>query len=424
VPVTTQVQPKSRLGASYWRLWWANAVDNAGDGAFASALPLLAVTLTSDPVLISAVSVATYLPWLVVSLPAGALVDRRDRVKLMWQSQLVQGAAVTAVAVLVAVHDVSIWTLAAAGLCLGSAQVVFDNAAQAVLPSLVPKDLLAKANGTQYVVQVIGGSFLGPPIGSALFALAPVAPFAVDAASFAGSAALLTGLPRSQPRLEKQGRGETGLAREITAGVRWLNRHKLLRIVAVMLAVSGFAGQMGTATFVLFATQTLHVSVRGYGLLLASAAVGSVIGGLVNPVLARSLRPIPLLVIVAFVGSARAIGMGLAPNVVVLGALMACGGFLTTLWNVVTVTMRQREVPAELFGRVNSVYRMLGWGTRPLGALAGGFIAEAAGLRAPFIVGGILRGAIFLALLPALLAAASAHGERKGTTRLAARATD
>jgi MFS family permease len=335
-------------------------VDNAGDGAFASALPLLAVTLTSDPVLISAVSAATYLPWLVVSLPAGALVDRRDRVRLMWQAQVVQGAAVTAVAVLVAVHHVSIWTLVCAGLCLGSAQVVFDNAAQSVLPSLVQKDLLPRANGTLYVVQVIGGSFLGPPVGSALFAVAPVVPFAVDAASFAGSAVLLTGLPRPQPRTEKQGRSETGFARGVTAGVRWLSRHRLLRIVAVMLAVSGFTDQMGAATFVLFATQTLHVSVRGYGLLLASSAAGSVIGGLVNPVLARRVGPVPLLVIVTCIGSARALGMGLAPNAVVLGALMACGGFSTTLWNVVTVSMRQREVPAELFGRVNSTRRETG----------------------------------------------------------------
>jgi MFS family permease len=410
VPVTTPVQPKPTLGASYWRLWWANAVDNAGDGAFASALPLLAVSLTRDPGLISAVSVATYLPWLVVSLPAGALVDRLDRVTLMWQAQLVQGAAVTAVAVLVAVHHVSIWTLVSAGLCLGSAQVVFDNAAQAVLPSLVPKNLLPRANGTQYVVQVISGSFLGPPVGSALFAVAPVVPFAVDAASFAGSAALLTGLPRPQPRLEKRGRREKGFAGGGTAGVRWLARHQLLRIVAVMLAVSSFSGQMGTATFVLFATQTLHVSVRGYGLLLASSAAGSVTGGLVNPVLARRVGPVPLLVIATCIGSARAAGMGLAPNAVVLGALMACGGFSTTLWNVVTVSMRQREVPAELFGRVNSVYRMLGWGTRPLGALAGGIVAEAAGLRAPFIVGGIVHGAIFLALLPALLTATSPPG--------------
>jgi MFS family permease len=409
--VTTQVQQKPGLGAPYWRLWWANAVDSAGDGAFAAALPLLAITLTRDPVLISAVSVATYLPWLVVSLPAGSLVDRRDRVRLMGQAQLIQGAAVTAVAVLIAVHHVSIWTLVCAGLCLGSAQVVFDNAAQAVLPSLVPKDLLPRANGTQYVVQVIGGSFLGPPVGSALFALAPVAPFALDAASFAGSVALLTGLPRPQPRADKQGSRETGSAGGVTAGVRWLARHKLLRIVVVMLAVSGFCGQLGSATFVLFATQTLHVSVRGYGLLLASSAAGSVLGGLVNPVLARRVGPVPLLVIVTCVSSARAVGMGLAPNAVILGALMACGGFTTTLWNVVTVSMRQREVPAELFGRVNSVYRMLGWGTRPLGALVGGIVAEAAGLRAPFIVGGILRGAIFLALLPALLTAASPPGE-------------
>ena len=127
---------------------------------------------------------------------------------------------------------------------------------------------------------------------------------------------------------------------------------------------------------------------------------------------------------VTCVSSARAVGVGLAPNALVLGGLMACGGFTTTLWNVVTVSMRQREVPAELFGRVNSVYRMLGWGTRPLGALAGGIIAEAAGLRAPFIVGGILRGAIFLALLPALFAAGQftrgkgePGGRRKGTKR-------
>ena len=88
-----------------------------------------------------------------------------------------------------------------------------------------------------------------------------------------------------------------------------------------------------------------------------------------NPVLARRVRPVPLLLIVAAVSSVRAVAMGFAPDAVVLGALLAFGGFTTTLWDVVTVSMRQQEVPAELFGRVNSVYRMLGWGTRPLGAL-------------------------------------------------------
>jgi MFS family permease len=401
---------KTRLGAAYWRLWWANAVDSVGDGAFAAALPLLAVTLTKDPRLIAVISVATGLPWLLVSLPAGVLVDRHDRATLMWRAQLVQGAVVTVIVAGIAGHLVDIWALAAAGFFLGSAQVVFDNAAQSVLPSLVPPDLLPKANGTQYVVQVVGGAFLGPPAGSALFAVAPFAPFGVDAVSFAGSAALLSGLARQRPDQRPggqpaAGRGSAG----ISAGLRWLARHRLLRIVALMLAVSNFSSQMGMATLVLFATQELGVSARGYGLLLGASAVGSVLGGLVNPVLARRFGQVPLLVAASAAGVLVMAGMGVAPDAVVLAALMACRGFTATLWNVVTVSLRQRVIPGELLGRVNSVYRMLGWGTIPLGGLAGGFIAHFAGLRAPYIAAGIFRGAVLLMLVPALLAAARAR---------------
>jgi MFS family permease len=395
--------PVTRLGAAYWRLWWANAVDSVGDGAFAAALPLLAVALTKDPMLIAVISVATFLPWLLVSLPAGVLVDRHDRATLMWRAQLVQGAVVTLIVVLVAGHLVNIWALAVAGFFLGSAQVVFDNAAQSVLPSLVPPDLLPKANGTQYVVQVIGGSFLGPPAGAALFAIAPFAPFGVDAISFAGSAALLRGLPVAHP---SRGRPAERGSAAIAAGLRWLARHRLLRIVAVLLAVSNFCSQMGMATLVLFTTQDLGVSTRGYGVLLGVSAVGSVLGGLVNPVLARRFSQVGLLVTASAASAAITVGMGLAPGVIVLGALLACRGFTATLWNVVTVSLRQRVIPSELLGRVNSVYRMLGWGTIPLGALAGGFIASVAGLRAPYVISGILRGGVLLLLLPALLAAA------------------
>ena len=403
VTETSSVKPpvtKARLGAPYWRLWWANAVDSVGDGAFAAALPLLAVALTKDPRLIAVISVATFLPWLLVSLPAGVLVDRYDRATLMWRAQLVQGGVVTVIVVLVAAHGVSIWALAAAGFLLGSAQVVFDNAAQSVLPSLVPPDLLPKANGTQYAVQVVGGSFLGPPAGAALFAVAPFAPFGVDAVSFAGSAALLHGLPVTHPSRGKS--AERGIA----AGLRWLVRHRLLRLVAVLLAVSNFCSQMGMATLVLFVTQDLGVSARGYGVLLGASAVGSVLGGLVNPVLARRFGEVPLLVIASAAGAVVTAGMGLAPDAFALGALLAFRGFTSTLWNVVTVSLRQRVIPGELLGRVNSVYRMLGWGTIPLGGLAGGFIAELAGLRAPYLISGILRGAVLVALVPAILAAA------------------
>jgi MFS family permease len=185
-----------KLGRDYWRLWWANAVSSTGDGAFVAALPLLAVTITRDPRLVSVVTAATYLPWMVLSLPAGALVDRHDRATLMWRVQAVQAAVVTAVAVLVVVRAANVELLALAGLLLGSAEVILSNAAQSVLPALAPAELLSRANGSQQISLTVGESFLGPPADSLLFAAAAALPFGLDAVSFAGSAALLARLPR------------------------------------------------------------------------------------------------------------------------------------------------------------------------------------------------------------------------------------
>ena len=176
-------------------------------------------------------------------------------------------------------------------------------------------------------------------------------------------------------------------------------------MVAVLLGVFNFANQMGQAVLVLLATQTLHVGTRGYGLLLAVTAVGSVIGGLVSPAVTRRLGMLPSLILAGAIDAAVFAGLGLAPDAAVAALMLAGQGFAVTMWNVVTVSLRQRVVPAHLLGRVNSVYRMLGWGLMPLGALAGGFVAHAAGLRAPYIVAGLLCGLSLLAAIPLLVAA-------------------
>ena len=396
---------RPRLGAHYWRLWWANAISSTGDGAFVAALPLLAVTISRDPRLVAVVTAATYLPWMFLSLPAGALVDRYDRVTLMWRAQAVQGAVVAAVAVLVVFRIAGIAVLGLAGLLLGSAEVIFSNAAQAVLPALVPPALLARANGSQQVSLTVGETFLGPPAGSLLFAAAAALPFGLDAASFAGSAALLTRIPKTQ-RNERLGhRPPLTIRAQVAEGLRWLFRHRLLRVVAGLLGVLNFANQMGQAVLVLLATQTLHVGTRGYGLLLAVTAVGSVAGGLVSPVLTRWLGLLPSLIVAGAADAAVFVGLGLAPGPAVAALMLAAEGFVVTMWNVVTVSLRQQVVPAHLLGRVNSVYRMLGWGLMPLGALAGGFVAHAAGLRAPYIVAGLLCGLCLLIAVPFLLTA-------------------
>jgi MFS family permease len=391
---------RARLGSGYWRVWWANTVSSVGDGALVSALPLLAVTITRDPRLIAVVSAAIYLPWLLLSLPAGALVDRYDRVTLMWRAQAVQAGVVAVVAVLAAFRVADIAMLTLAGFCLGAAEVIFSNAAQAILPQLVQADQLPKANGQLQVSLTLGETFIGPPVGSLLFAAARALPFGLDAGSFVASAGLLSRLPRV-PVASPAGR----LRARIAEGLRWLLGHRLLRVVAVLLGVQNFCSQMGQAVLVLLATQTLHVGARGYGLLWTAAAVGSIVGGLTNPPLVRRLGQLPALIISMAATALVFAGIGLAPDAVVAGLLMACNGFFTAMWNIVTVSLRQRIVPGELLGRVNSVYRMVGWGLMPAGALAGGFVAHVGGLRAPYTVGGIICAISLVVVVPALLRA-------------------
>jgi MFS family permease len=393
-----------RLSTAYWRLWWAAAVDNIGDGAFATAVPLLAITITHDPRLVSLVAAATYLPWLLLSLPAGAVVDRGDRVSLMWRAQAIQAVIVGIVAALAAAGEVSIPVLAVMVFGLGACEVVFGNASQAILPDIVPKPLLHKANGNQYAVTTVGQMFVGPPVGSLLFAVAIALPFGIDAGSFALSALLLATLPR-RPRAQTE---HPPIRTAIADGLRWLTRHRLLRTLALLLGVNNFCFQLGNVTLVLLATQTLHLSTRGYGLLLAGGALGSVLGGLVNARIVARIGPLPALLTALVANVFIFEGIGVSPTAIVLGALLALNGFATTMWNIVTVSLRQQVVPAEFLGRVNSVYRMLGWGLIPLGALTGGLVAHEFGLRAGYPIAGVLRGIALLAALPVLIASVRA----------------
>jgi MFS family permease len=403
---TTTGPPVPRLPAAYWRLWWAAAADNIGDGAFAAAVPLLAVTVTRDPRLISVVSATMFLPWLLLSLPAGALVDRHDRVTLMWRSQVLQAVIVGVVAVLAAAGDAGIPVLAGMGFGLGACEVVFLNASQAVLPDLVPKALLHRANGNQYTVAAVGQQFIGPPVGSLLFAVAVALPFGLDAGSFALSAALLATLPRRPAAQAGQPRAAHPPVRAAIAdGLRWLAGHRLLRTLALLVGVNTFCFQFGGVTLVLLATQVLHLGPRGYGLLLGGAAVGSVLGGLVNARIVARIGALAAMLTSLVANAVIFAGIGLSPDVIVLGVLLALNGFATTMWSVVTVSLRQQIVPSELLGRVNSVYRMLAWGLMPLGALAGGLAAHEFGVRAAYPAAGALRSAALLAALPVLVPA-------------------
>jgi MFS family permease len=395
----TAALPRKRLGPRYWRLWTASTISNLGDGVDLAAMPLLAASLTRDPRLVAGLAVALSLPWLLFALPAGAIVDRLDRRKVMYRVNLVRAALVAGLAVTVATDTASIWLLYVIAFGLGIAETLFDNAAQSIMPSIVDAELLELANGRQYAAEVVANTFVGPPLGGVLFAVAISLPFWLDSGSFLVSALLiatLAGSFRPAGAAAREAGTRRSLRAEIAEGVRWLRGHRLLRTLALLLGAMNFTMTMVMATAVLFAQEILGLDDRGYGLLLAGMAVGSVLGGLFGSRIAAALGPGRALVTAVAACMFSEAAVGLMSHAVPVALLFWISGLFGTVWNIITVSLRQQIIPDVLLGRVNSVYRFLGWGSMPLGALAGGLIANAFGLRAPYLVGGVIAAVLVL----------------------------
>jgi MFS family permease len=391
-----------RLGLPFWRLWSASALSNLADGLVKIALPLVAVTVTDSPALVAGVALAVTLPWLLFALPAGALADRVDRRIAMLTADTVRVAAVAALAAAVvlglASSGAAIWVLYLVALLLGTAETVYDTCAQSILPQVVPRDRLARANGRLIAAELTANEFVGPPLGGLLVAAGVALAFATPAALWAaavGALLLLRG-GFSVPRGER-----TTLRADVAEGLRYLWRHRLLRTLATMTGLFNLATNATFAVFVLYAVgphSALHLTEAAYGLLFATIAAGSLVGAiLADPIIRRLGRSRSLaLGILGGVGTVGIAAVTTSPPVI--AAAFLAGGVTNALWNVVAVSLRQRITPDRILGRINSSYRLVAWGTRPLGAAAGGLLGQLLGLRAVFGVAAALILATLLGM--------------------------
>ena len=377
----------ARLGSAFSRLWAAATISNLGDGVTVAAAPLLAAGLTDDPRLIAGLVFAQRLPWLLFALISGALVDRWDRRRVMTWANAFRSVALGVVAVTAATDSITLAVLYIVFFTVGIAETLFDNAAQAFMPRLVAPEQLPLANSRLYAGELIANEFAGPPLGGFLFAIAVGLPFALDSASFAISAILIASIfvPRA-PTPATPAPARQSIWKEIGEGLRYLWHHPLLRPMAIVLGTLNLMNTMSVATLVLLATERLDLSEVGYGLLLTSAGIGGVLATPFAPRLNQRLGAGGVMIMTLW-------GLALAPLLVpfthspwVVGGYFFVGAFLGITWNVATVSLRQRIIPDALFGRVNSVYRFLAWGTMPIGALIGGFVAREFGLVAPYVI--------------------------------------
>lgn len=385
------------LGRNFTKAVVASGFANLADGVLWVALPLLAVQLTRSPLLIAGITVANRIPWLLAPV-AGAFADRLDRRQSMVRVNLVRTVLLGGLALAVAADLATLPMLYAVAVLLGVAETLFDTSAQSLLPALVDRDDLTRANSRLYAVELVANTFIGPPLGGLLAAAGLAVALGLPAAAYLVGAAFLALIAGSFRAAGAGPAGSTRLRDEIAEGAGFVWRHPVLRPLAIMLGIENMAFTAAFAVFVLFAVAPgpMGLSEAGYGILSATLGVGSLLGTWVAVPFERRLGRVRTLVVSVVLMAASLVVPALTANAVLVGVSFALSGVAVVLWNVVTVSLRQRITPDRLLGRMNAAYRLVGWGTMPVGAALGGFLAEALGLRPTFVI----SAALTLAVLP------------------------
>lgn len=369
------------------RYWLSGFLAHFGDGVRLAAFPLLAAQLTRSPTAIAAVMAVQGLPWLMG--PAiGAVVDRTDRRWLMVLADVARTVMIAALAVAVFVDAVGLALVYLTAFVAGVGSAVRGTASVACVPRLVDSEGLDKANGRIVAGKIVGSELIGPAAGGWLFGMAAVIPFAVGTGALGVAVLLLLTLPDVFRPARRPGPAAKGSAlRNLTAGLAWMRRHRDIRNLAIVLGVISAMDAAWFAVFVLYVTDVLHQAPATYGVLLAVGAVGGIAAGAGGAHLTMRVGPWGSVLLAGLVMAGSQLVLGLTASVFTAAMMLVAGSAAFALFNMTAVTMRQRRVPDDLQGRVSGLFGTIAGGSEALGALVGGVIATAAGIRVVFIVG-------------------------------------
>ncbi|WP_218919881.1 MFS transporter [Streptosporangium roseum] len=375
------MQKVAGLGRNFNTLWAATTVSNVGDGIAAAAAPLMVASVTDDPVLVGLAVFVQQLPWVLFSLVSGVFVDRLDRRRLIVVVNVLRGLVVGVLALAVWRDVATIPVIYAAGFLLGVCETLGDNASGTLVPMVVKSEDLPRANARMHAVFFAVNQFAAPPLGAALFVMAAALPFGINAATFVLAAVLIStlrGIRQSAPAERRSVRADIG------EGMRWLWNHSAIRMLSLALCLMNVTLIAGFSILVLYSRDRLGLNEYGYGVLITASAAGSLVGVMVAPRLQARFSDSLLLRAGLVIETLTHVGLALATTVWVAGPVLIAFGVHSSIFGAVSVTLRQRAVPDELRGRVQSVYMMFAVGGSALGALAGGPIARWTGITGPF----------------------------------------
>ncbi|HET9494971.1 MAG TPA: MFS transporter [Chloroflexia bacterium] len=390
-------------------LWSGRTVSHVGSAASGVVFPLLILSITGDNALLAGIAVALgTLPYVLLSLHAGALVDRWDRKRVLIWSMALRAANIASVVVTLSAGSITLWQLYLNALIEGTLVVFTGIAATAALPRVVPKLQLPDANSQSLAADTLA-QMSGPALGTWLYqAVSRAAPFLLEVVSYLMSAVLMLFIRRSLQgeRVPTQ----SSLRQEIARGWIWWWTQPFLRSMAYIN--SGLHLVLPALTLLIIVrAKDVGVPDGSVGLLFTAGALGGLAGALVGPRLQRRLsygRAVPGIILYQALTFPL---LAVAPAPVVLGLAFFLVEAAPPAYDVVQYSYRLALIPDELQGRVNSSFRLLAWGTRPVGALLAGFLLE--------WVGGMVTALLYAALLLSLSLAAFANRHIRNAPPLA-----
>ena len=379
------------LGHDFSRIWSASLITNLVDGVLRLAAPLLAVSLTEDPILIGALSALGLLPWLFFAIPIGAIVDRVDRRKALVLGNSLRAVIALFIAFAVSQDFINIWLLLISVFFFGICEVLVDTTSQAVLPQILDKSNYERGNSRLQISEVIVSQFAGAPLSGLLYAVSIALPFFFSTTGFILAGLLILLFPFERAiNVRKEGdagQAKLGLKGDIKFALNYLYQDKQIFSIVVITTLLGFFYSLSNAIAPLFILKELNVSPALFGVVLAIQGIGALAGSIAAPMVSKYLGRGKALAINVFFASLLVIFIGLSPNAYFFVAVSVLVGFTISVWNILLMSLYQSLIPPELYGRIHGARRTIVWGLMPIGALLGGVIARG-GLRLPFLIGG------------------------------------
>jgi predicted MFS family arabinose efflux permease len=378
-------------------LWSGQVLSTLGTRMSSVAVPLIVPAMTGSPSRAGVAGFVSTLPYLLFYLPAGALLDRLDRKRVMLWCEGVRVVALGSVPVALWLDRLTYAQLLVAGFVGGTCYVFFSVAEKSVLPALVRPEQLTPALAQQEA-KSRGAGLAGPPLGGLLYGVAHVLPFLADALSYVASFLTVSAI-RADLRVRRT-EPAGSLWREVADGVRWLVGQPFIRVTVVCVALTNVMFQALTLVLMVLARH-LGASSGLTGAVLGFFGCGGLAGAFAAPWIQRRLAPRTVAIGSTWLWVLLLVPIAAMPSPLMLGPLVAAMAFIGPVWNVVVVGYQYKVIPDHMLGRVKSIILLVSWGAIPFGSLIAGGLLDHAGPRGAVLA---LSG---LTLLVALIASLS-----------------